>query len=354
MSAFDVKLFESFVLNPENLATIKDAVQETFYKDENFSDFVTILKVKDGDPIATIGEMEMVGKAGSGCDPTYDEKGIVNNLERWKLGDWQVPIKICYESLAGTIAEYSLKTGTDIGDLGGTDFMVIYTDALERAMQQMVWRFGWFGDSEAKMVSEGGKLTEDLKNEYFTTCDGLFKKIFAATATANHTEIAANKEKTMAEQIAAVRKQGVATDLVDNMLMDVDSRIIDDPNAVLLMTRSMAEALTFDIKKTYHDIMPWEKVFDGFQVSTYNGVRIASVSIWDRMIKGYEKGTATYNLPHRMVFCNPKHLMVGTPQTSLISEMDAWFDHKERRNYIYSTGKIGTALLEPNLIHAAY
>ena len=71
-------------------------------------------------------------------------------------------------------------------------------------------------------------------------------------------------------------------------------------------------------------------------------------------IKGYEKGATAYNLPHRMVFCNPKQLMIGTPQDSLISELDAWFDHKERRNYIYSTGKIGTALLEENMIHAAY
>ena len=166
-NTFDVKQFENFVLEPENLKTIKDAIQETFYKDEDIADFVTITKVKDGDPIAIIGEMEMVGKAGSGCDPTYDEKGITNNLERWKLGDWQVPIKICYDSLKGSIAEYSLKTGTDIGDLTSTDFMVIYTDALERAMKQMVWRFGWFGAEDAQTVSEGGKLTDDLKKEYF-------------------------------------------------------------------------------------------------------------------------------------------------------------------------------------------
>ena len=60
------------------------------------------------------------------------------------------------------------------------------------------------------------------------------------------------------------------------------------------------------------------------------------------------------NLPYRAVFCNPKQLLVGTPQDSLISDLDIWFSKKERRNYIYSTGKIGTAILEENLIHAAY
>lgn len=354
MAGYNTALLETFKLQPENLASIKDAVQETFFKDEDFSSFVNIQKVKADDPIALIGELEMVGRKGSGCDPTYDEKGIANSLRRWKLGDWQIPIKICYEALQGTIAEYSLKTGTEVGDLTSTDFMTIYTDALNRAIQQMIWRFGWFGDTEAKHVTDGGKLTDSTVVDMFNVCDGLFKRIFTATATKNHTEIAANKETTTAAQIAAIRKSGAATTLVDTMLMDVDSRIIDDSGAVLLMTRGLADALTYDIKNKYHDIMPWEKVFDGFDTASYNGVKIARVGIWDRMINAYEKSSTKVNLPFRAVFCNPKQLMVGTNANSLISDLDIWFDKKERRNYLYATGKIGTALLEENLVHAAY
>lgn len=354
MAGFTKQQLENLKLEPENLASIKDAVQETFYQDEDFSSFVNILKVKNNDPIALIGEMEMVGKKGGGCDPTYEEKGIANSQKRWELGQWETPIKICYEALKGTIAEYSLKTGTAIGDLTSTDFMTIYTDALQRAMQQMIWRFGWFGDKEAALAGAGGgKLTADSDVSMFNVCDGLFKRIFTATAT-NHTAIAANSETTATAQISALRKKGAATTLVDTILMDVDTRIIDDSDAVLLMTRSLADALTYDIKQTYNLIMPWEKVFDGFDVATYNGVKIARVGIWDRMIKAYEKGEATVNLPHRAVFCNPKHLMVGTDADALISDLDIWFDQKERRNYLYATGKIGTALLEEDMIHAAY
>lgn len=355
MAGFTKKQLENLKLEPDNLASIKDAVQETFYNDEDFSSFVNIMKVKNDDPIALIGEMEMVGKKGGGCDPTYEEKGIANSQKRWELGQWEIPIKICYEALKGSIAEYSIKTGTDIGDLTSTDFMTIYTDALQRAMQQMIWRFGWFGDKAAALAgSGGGKLTEGSDVSMFNVCDGLFKRIFTATATKNHTAIAANSKATAAEQISELRKSGAATTLVDTILMDADTRIVDDSDAVLLMTRSLADALTYDLKKTYHDIMPWEKLFDGFEVATYNGVKIARVGIWDRMIKAYEKGEATINLPHRAVFCNPKHLMIGTDADNLISDLDIWFDKKERRNYLYATGKIGTALLEEDMIHAAY
>nr|DAH95529.1 MAG TPA: major capsid protein [Bacteriophage sp.] len=355
MAGFTKQQLENLKLEPENLASIKDAVQETFYNDEDYSSFVNIQKVKEKDPIALLGEMEMVGKKGGGCDPTYEEKGIANSQKRWELGQWEIPIKICYEALKGSIAEYSLKTGTAIGDLTSTDFMTIYTDALQRAMQQMIWRFGWFGDKAAALAGAGGgKLTAGSDVSMFNVCDGLFKRIFTATAAKNHTTIAANSEATTAAQVSALRKKGAATTLVDTILMDVDTRIIDDSDAVLLMTRSLADALTYDIKQTYHDIMPWEKVFDGFDVATYNGVKIARVGIWDRMIKAYEKGEATINLPHRAVFCNPKHLMIGTDADNLISDLDIWFDKKERRNYLYATGKIGTALLEEDMIHAAY
>ena len=348
MAGFTKQQLENLKLEPENLASIKDAVQETFYNDEDFSSFVNIQKVKEKDPIALLGEMEMVGKKGGGCDPTYEEKGIANSQKRWEFGQWEIPVKICYEAIKGTIGEYSLKTGTAIGDLTSTDFMAIYADALQRAMEQMIWRFGWLGDKEAALAGEGGgKLTAGLDVSNFNVCDGLFKRIFTATAT-KHTAIAANSETTAALQISALRKSGAATTLVDTILMDADTRIVDDSDAVLLMTRSLADALTYDLKKTYHDIMPWEKLFDGFEV------KIARVGIWDRMIKAYEKGEATINLPHRAVFCNPKHLMIGTDADNLISDLDIWFDKKERRNYLYATGKIGTALLEEDMIHAAY
>lgn len=354
MAGFTKQQLENLKLEPENLASIKDAVQETFYNDEDFSSFVNIQKVKEKDPIALLGEMEMVGKKGGGCDPTYEEKGIANSQKRWEFGQWEIPVKICYEAIKGTIGEYSLKTGTAIGDLTSTDFMTIFADALQRAMEQMIWRFGWLGDKEAALAGEGGgKLTAGLDVSNFNVCDGLFKRIFTATAT-KHTAIAANSETTAALQISALRKSGAATTLVDTILMDADTRIVDDSDAVLLMTRSLADALTYDLKKTYHDIIPWEKLFDGFEVANYNGVKIARVGIWDRMIKAYEKGETTINLPHRAVFCNPKHLMIGTDADNLISDLDIWFDQKERRNYLYATGKIGTALLEEDMIYAAY
>lgn len=349
--------FENISVNPKDVKDLKELIPLTINQDEDFNKYTTLKKVKNGDPVAFIGDMDDVGVAGGGCDPTYQEVGIVNSQKRWELGDWNIPIKICYEALKGTIAEYTLKTGTEIGDLTSTEFMTyIIRPALERQMMRMIWRFGWFGNKDAKNIAEGGVLTADVKKELFTTCDGLFKRIFAqcAASAKQLTAIEANTKTTFAEQKKAMLTQGVATGIVDTMLMDADSRISADSGSMIMMTKYMADALHWDVKKTYHEQMEWTTVFDGFDVAKYDGVNIARISIWDRFIGAYENSGTKLNLPYRMVYGNVKQFMVGTDQDALISDLDIWFERKERRNYIYAQGKMGTSLLEDDMFHAAY
>lgn len=352
-----MKWFENISVNPKDVTDLKELIPLSIDQDEEYQRFTALKKVKNGDPVAFLGEGDDVGIAGSGCDPTYQEYGVANSQKRWELGDWQIPLKICYESLQGTIAEYTLHTGTPVGDLTTTEFMTyILRPALERQMKRMIWRFGWFGNKGAENISEGGTLTTGTNKELFTTCDGLFKRIFAQ-CTANEkqlTAIVANEAATLKEQKAAMLKQGVATDLMDTMLMDADSRITSDSSAVILMTKAMADALTWDMKKTYHDIMPWETIFNGLDVATYNSVTIARVSLWDRMINAYENTGEKLNKPYRVVYANINQLQTATDADGLISDLDIWFDKKERRNYIYSTGRIGTQILEDDMFHAAY
>lgn len=351
------KWFENISVNPKDVTDLKELIPLSIDQDEDYQKFTSLKKVKNGDPVAFLGEGDDVGIAGSGCDPTYEEYGVANSQKRWELGDWQIPLKICYESLQGTIAEYTLKTGTDIGDLTGTEFLTyILRPALERQMKRMIWRFGWFGNKQASNIADGGSLTAGTRKEMFTTCDGLFKRIFTQ-CTANPdqlTAIAANAAKTYKEQKAAILAEGVATGIFDTMLMDTDSRITSDSGSVILTTKALADALTYDIKKVYKVIMPWETVFDGLDVAKYNGVTIARVSIWDRMIRAYENTGTALNKPFRAVYANINELQTATDADGLISDLDIWFDKKERRNYVYSTGRIGTQILENDMFHAAY
>ena len=228
-------------------------------------------------------------------------------------------------------------------------------------MRQMIWRIGWFGDTSAALIANGGVITAGTDVNLFKATDGFWKKLFAiGTAAANQvTPIAANTAQsggaiTSAAQKAAILTPGVATAIFDAMLMDADSRITANSDSVILCMKALADALTYDVKVTYKTIMPWENVFEGVKVAEYGGYKVVAISIWDRIINAYENASTYLNKPYRAVFADPKNLQVGTNANDLISDLDVWFDHKERRNYIYATGKIGTMVLEDALVHLAY
>lgn len=349
-------LFENLTLNPGNIQSLREAVIETFYQTESLDKYTHLVKAKSGDPIALIGALEDVGKAGAGCDPEYESKGIANQLKRWKLGEWSIPIKICYKSLEGTFAQLGLKGGTEIGDLTDTDVLAIYTDALNRAIVEMFWRFGWFGSLKAKTIADGGVVTNGTDLAKINVCDGLWQRIYTQVAAnaAQLTKIEANAQKTYAAQKEAALAEGYATGILDTLMMEADSRISGNSNAVVFVTKALADALTVDIKNWYKYSLPWEVVFDGFKTTSYNGVTIVAVSIWDRIIKSYENTGTALNKPYRAVYVDPKQLLVATDADGLFTDLDIFFDHKSRNQYIYAAGKIDTNLLEDGLFQVAY
>nr|DAN89883.1 MAG TPA: major capsid protein [Caudoviricetes sp.] len=419
--------FKNITVSNQAIEDLRELIPLSIMQDEDFNRFITLMPAVHGERMGFIGDMNDVGINGSGCDPVYHDVSVANSEKIWDLGDWQIPIKICYEALVGTIAEYTLKTGTEIGDLTDTEFMsYIIRPALETQMRRMIWRFGWFGDKNAANVSSetlplatvspqsdevsgtvyaeveagvdgavkcatadkeivylsknsatgtvaggtryftkstsqtitiegGGVITDGVNPRLFKTTDGLFKKMMTRIASNEdqRTVIAANTEATYKAQKAKLLEKGVATTIFENILMDADPRISEDEGAIILCTKSLADALKYDIKKTYNTQLEWDTIFDGFQVSQWDGVTIARISIWDRFIRAYQNDGVKLNNPHRAVYVNPSQLLVGSPKGNMISNLDIWFDRKERRNYIYSTGKMGTMIKEDDMFHIA-
>lgn len=351
------KLLNNLTISPENIHDLRELVQVTLDNDVKLESVVSVDKVQNGDPIGLIGEFDAVGNAGAGCNPEYKDMGIANAMKRWALGDYSLPLSICYTDLEGTVAQYALKNGTPIGDITGTQVMseVIYP-ALQRAIEKMFWRVAWFGDTAADVIASGGVLTAGTDKTLFNITDGFFKKIFAQ-ATANPAQLtadSANAATTYAAQKSAALAAGHATGVIDALMMDADSRIAEQDDAIILMTKAMADALAYDLKKSYNQILPWQELFSGVRVAEYNGVKVVSVGVWDRIIKAYENTGTKLNKPYRAVFTTAKNLRVGTTVDGLLTDLDVFFDHKDRKTYIYGAGKIGTQLLEDDMFQVSY
>lgn len=336
------------------IKSLRDLLVMTNFTDENMEQFFTFRQnIQNGDKLGWTGEMSEVGWAGAPCNPEYRTPTIVAAEKEWEIGDWSMPLKWCYEEFMNTMAEYALKTGTDIHDLTGTEIMdVLIYPALDEAIKRMYWRFIWFGD---KNTTEGD-ITTGMDVELFKPNDGLFKQLFAiGAANANQRiTIEANQESTMAAQMRAIKQPGVAISIFDSLLEDADPRIASLNGASLYVTKSLADALAKDLKREYKEILTWENVFNGIKVTEYEGVKIYSISIWDRMIQRYQNNGVTLNLPHRAVFGSPSQMFVGSPANKIISDLDIWFNKDERVVKAYAAGRLGTLIGEDNLFQLAY
>lgn len=338
--------------NP-NIEKISDLIEASVYENENLADIVTVKKVKQGAPIAVIGELGDVGLAGAGCSPTYTDITIDNSLRRWELGDWNIAKQICYTDLEDTYADLTLNGGTEIAEVD--EFIEkIVEPRLQDAYMRMLWRFAWFGDTAAENVTDGGVITDGEDTTLFTVCDGLWKEIYTQCTNNSDqlTAIAANSQATYAAQKSAILTSGVATGIIESMLMDADSRILIDGS--LFMTKALADALVYDVKAVYKDNMKWETIFDGVRMTEFDGYKVYAISQWDKIIKTYENDGTKYNLPYRAVLANPKEFLVGTDTGGLFNTIDIFFDKTTRLEHIYAQGKIDAALRELDMFQAAY
>lgn len=350
------KYFSNIVLEPENIASLRDALIKKVVDDEDIRKVLTVKKVKNGEPLAILGEMDAVGNAGAGCSPTFTQAGIGNVQKRWDLGAWQIALAICYNDLEDTIAEYCLKSGTEIGDVQGTDFMAVFLDLLATQMKRMVWRLAWFGDTTADTIANGGTLTDGTDKTLFTPNDGLFKRLAAIVAAdeSKLTAISANEGATYAAQKAAMLADGYATGLVDTILLDADPMITANGDAVLIVNKKFADALAHDIKVTYKTNLPFERIFDGFYLGEYNGVTIIASAIWDNLINTYANTGTAWEQPYRAVLARPTNLLLGCDAAEPVSDLDVWFNKDERQVKIYAAGKLDTLVGQDDLVHVAW
>lgn len=327
--------------------------------------FRTVFNAHNGDKIGWIGEMDRIGWAGSGCKPEYKKATNSFAEKEWSIGEWQLPLYWCYKDFESTLADRALKQGTAIGDFRGTDLMdYVIAPALQDALTEMYWRFVWLGDKTAKNVNNSGDITAGVDVDLLKVENGLFKRLIeiATNNTAQHTAIAANSQATYAAQMSALRTQGVATKLIEDIAANADSRILGKSNAAIYCTESIRKALTADMKKVYNHQLTWSQVESGIDgvesngvvEAEYDGVRIISLPIWDRMLREYQWDGQKVNMPHRAFFGSPDELLVGTPANDIISDVEIFFDQKEREVNLYATGKIGTMVGEDNLFQIAF
>lgn len=356
--------WEQFTVDNGAITDLRELMFTSTFQDPDLDSLVTTkAELEDGKKLGYVDKMQDVGRKGTGCDPVYEKVSITGIEKTWNLGEWEVPLEICYKDIEETIGKSGLKGGTDKADLQDTPYWdLVLIPLLKDALNNMYRRLIWFGDSTAKNVAGGGVITEGVKADLFTSNDGLWKRLFAvATANAGQrTKVTANTETTFDKQKQAAKATGYAVQLFDDLLSDADSRIFDDKKACIMTTNSLFKALRNDLVDKYGKYtMSVKQIAAGIKITEYDGVQMIVLDDWDRMIKKYESkndgnGNLVLNNPHRAVVCSPNNLFVGTEDKDKIASLTVKFDDVKRKNFIYAGSTIGTLIGEDNLLQIAY
>lgn len=311
-----------------------------------------------GHKIGGVGEMGPVGTRQPGCKPTFNSTEIATQEKAWELGQFTVAEEICYADLRETLIRYAMKAKTSIADLTGTDFIdIIVEPTLSAALDKMLWRLFWFGDTAASNADDGGIITDGVNPELFHVCDGFFKRLLAIT-TANPLQrvtIAANSATTRANQIAQIRAEGAAMKIFEDLIYNADMRLRQATDKVILCTQSMADALAIDVKRITGSDLQWESLFGGLVSATrWNGEEILALPRWDEMIAAFESNGTALNKPHRALFASRGTLWGGVASNDLLAELQIWFSQDDQVNRMLAKDEIGTIIWEDNLIQYAY
>ena len=361
--------FEQFTVDNGAIRDLNELLFTSVFNDPDLERVITpMTKVENGKKLGYVDRMGDVGTAGRGCDPTYTKVEITGFEKTWELGDWEIPKSICYKDLEDTIARYGMKEGTERNDLQDTPYWDKFLmPLLQNAINDMFWRLAWFGDKTAKHASEGGVITEGIDLNLLKVCDGLWKRLetIIANNPAQQVAISANNQATYALQKSAIRAEGYAIGIIDDLLSEADGRIFDKPDHAIFMTNSLFKALRNDVYKLTKYQMTTQVVTEGILLSEYDGHPVLVLDIWDRMIKKYESITTTtgegaqavtttkLNCPHRAVLASPQNLFVGTSDKDRMASLTVKFDDRKRDNFIYAASNIGTLVGEDELIQVA-
>jgi hypothetical protein len=360
MASTGQQFINQFTVSNQGITDLRELLFLSVLQSGSINETMDVLTgVVNGSRLGGIGELEPVGKPSNGCNPAWNASKISTLEKVWSLGAYDVAESICYTDLEATIVQFALRTGTDRADLTGTDYIdVIVSPLLSQAMEKMIWRLLWLGDTAAENVDDGGVITDGVDTNLFKVTDGLFKRLFAITAAnaLQRVSVAANSQTTYAAQLSAIRSSGVATSIFDQLIYNAPMKLRQKSDKILLVTQTMADALSIDIKANNKGSdLQWESLFDGFVSATkYNGQTILALPIWDEMIQTFEDTGTAWNKPHRAVFASKATLKGGIESNNMLADLQIFFDQLSQRNYLLAKDKVGTLTWEDGLVMFAY
>lgn len=361
------------IFNPNTIDFTKDEVKEIgsamierTFNNPSLSDVFTITEgVKKAQQIAFLGRLTTkLGKGSGGCDPTASTAAIPATQKVWNPVTISDRLAFCWKTdVKGTFFQWATKNGIAKEDLTGTDFANFITERVADGMEEMLHRLAWFNDTDAALTTDSpaGVISPSETIDFFNKLDGAWKQLFAIAAadsdrlSVNSTLQTRNNASTYADQkfTAADVTNLVVSKTFDQMEKDMDERLSGSGDLVVRVTKSVWDQYRSELKFA-NIAYTTERLESGIEVLYADGREVQKYSVWDRIIKESFDDGSKYYLPHRILMYDKNNIGLATEQEGNFSEIDLFYDKKDKKVYLDFQFDLDVKVLENYLVQMAY
>lgn len=307
--------------------------------------------------IGFYGEAGLVGKLDDGCASDPYQLNIPVKKKVWTPKRFRIFLKECYADLDSTLALYSRRTGTNISDLTGTDYLNLVEKLAGDAVQKMLWRT-WLMDTDASNVGSGAGselITAGVDTDFFDIIDGYWKQIegIVAAAPEQNTVVAANSEATKALQFSELTP-ALAFEYLMDATYDMPVELVKRTDKMGMITRYFANQVKKQFQTTNTHPEAYQATKDGVDILKVNGIEFAIQDDWTEQILAYNDLGANWHLPHRAIITTKDNLAYGITTESGFATFDTFFDKVSDYSFIKMIDEIDVKILQDKLIHVIY
>ena len=290
-------------------------------------------------------------KAASGCTPNTGT-GIAMTEKTWNPKIYDSRWIHCAADLNKLfkLFQKAQRMNPDFYDRIDSQEMGVIYSLIAQMLKETLPLKVWFSDTAADDVSGSGVFTSGTDLALWNVIDGLFKQIFA-DANIPRVTIAKNAGASYAAQVLDADE---AYGIFEEMVNAADSRLIEDPTAKILATRSMVDNYRNTLRNKTLNAGFMEVTEGGKRTLFFDSYEVVTMHEWDRTIKADQNTGTAYYRPNRSVFTTPSNIPVATLSTDDLTTLDSFYDRTLKSNIVDVAFSLDAKHLESYMTVAAY
>ena len=290
-------------------------------------------------------------KASSGCVPNAGT-GVTLTEKFWEPEKYDARWTHCAADLNALqkLFAKAQRVNPDFYDrIDSQELGVLYA-MIETMLIEVLPEKVWFSDKNAADTDNSGVFTVGTDLGLYNVINGIFVEIFADSQIPRVTI----SENSQASYFAQRLPEDGAYDYLTEMVNKADARLIEDPSAFILVTRSMADNYRSTLRNKNLGAGFLEVVENGRPQLRFDGIPLIVKHEWDRFISANQNDGSKWNLPHRAVMTVRENIPVGTIAQEDMETLDSFYDRTLKSNIVDVALSLDAKHLESYMTVVAY